>query len=122
MGGPCPMAEPIMPDTPPRSEPEAEEPDGTAPHIGPPQEAHSAPAGRSASEEASLGWVSGRYEILGEIARGGMGIVFRAIDHAFDREIAVKAVRRKFAGSAVAARFLPEAKITGRLQHPGIPP
>ncbi len=64
----------------------------------------------------------GRYQILGEIARGGMGVVYRAVDRMFDRDIAVK-VNQAHAAIHVEAsrRFLEEAKITGQLQHPGIP-
>ena len=63
------------------------------------------------------------YEITGEIARGGMGVVYRAIDRAFGREVAVKVVQEGYAGDAsVTRRFLDETQITGQLQHPGIPP
>jgi serine/threonine protein kinase len=63
------------------------------------------------------------YEFLGEIDRGGMGIVFRALDLDLGREVAVKVLLPQYApGSPTARRFLDEARITGRLQHPGIPP
>ncbi len=62
------------------------------------------------------------YEMLEEVGRGGMGIVYRARDLAFDREVAVKLLQDKFApNSLTATRFLEEARITGQLQHPGIP-
>jgi WD40 repeat protein len=65
----------------------------------------------------------GRYEIVGEIARGGMGVVYRATDRGLNREVAVKVVRAVFHNSAAAVRrFNDEATITGQLQHPGIPP
>jgi serine/threonine protein kinase len=51
-----------------------------------------------------------------------MGVVYRATDHVFGREVAVKVLKRKFADTAFVARFLSEARITGGLQHPGIPP
>ena len=63
------------------------------------------------------------FELRDEIARGGMGIVYRARDVAMNREVAVKILQVKFPidGSA-AKRFVEEAQITGQLQHPGIPP
>lgn len=66
---------------------------------------------------------AGRYVIEGEIARGGMGIVLRALDEEMGRRLAVKilsARARRHAGAE--RRFLREARITARLQHPGIPP
>src|SRR5437016_2338425 len=62
------------------------------------------------------------YEILSEIGRGGMGVVYRARDLALNREVAVKILQEQYApDSATAARFVEEAQITGQLQHPGIP-
>lgn len=64
----------------------------------------------------------GRYELVGEIARGGMGVVYRATDTAFAREVAVKVLLDRFAPtSGTARRFHDEARITGQLQHPNIP-
>src|SRR5262245_17577602 len=63
----------------------------------------------------------GRYRILGEIARGGMGRVMRIHDEAFDRPLAMKVLLER-GDDRLADRFLREAKLTGQLQHPGIPP
>jgi tetratricopeptide (TPR) repeat protein len=64
-----------------------------------------------------------RYELLDEIARGAMGVVYRATDTALGREVAVKVLQDRFSpDSSAARRFLDEARITGQLQHPGIPP
>lgn len=64
-----------------------------------------------------------RYELAEEIARGGMGIVYRAIDKSLAREVAVKVLQAGSGSSSGAAhRFADEARITGQLQHPGIPP
>jgi tRNA A-37 threonylcarbamoyl transferase component Bud32 len=64
-----------------------------------------------------------RYVLGEEIARGAMGVVHRATDAAFAREVAVKILLDKYApDSAAACRFHDEARITGQLQHPGIPP
>jgi serine/threonine protein kinase len=62
------------------------------------------------------------YELLDEIGHGGMGVVYRARDTALDRDVAVKLLSERYAPDSVAAqRFLREARITGQLQHPGIP-
>jgi serine/threonine protein kinase/tetratricopeptide (TPR) repeat protein len=62
------------------------------------------------------------YELLEEIGRGGMGVVHRARDLAFDRDVAVKLLPDPhMARSPAARRFLDEARITGQLQHPSIP-
>jgi tetratricopeptide (TPR) repeat protein/tRNA A-37 threonylcarbamoyl transferase component Bud32 len=52
-----------------------------------------------------------------------MGAVFAARDLAFEREVAVKVLHDRFGpGTAAARRFHDEARITGQLQHPAIPP
>jgi len=66
--------------------------------------------------------IAGRYRIGAELARGGMGVVYLAEDILFEREIALKVLAPKLIGTPAATRFLAEARITGQLQHPGIPP
>src|SRR5262245_35280669 len=62
------------------------------------------------------------YELREEIGRGGMRAVYRALDVALGRDVAVKLLAERFApDSSFAQRFLSEARITGQLQHPGIP-
>jgi serine/threonine protein kinase len=62
------------------------------------------------------------YELLVEIGRGGMGVVYRARNTALDRDVAVKLLSNLYPADSLAAqRFLGEARITGQLQHPGIP-
>ena len=62
------------------------------------------------------------YELISEIGRGGMGVVYRARDTALDRDVAVKLLSERCAPNSVPVqRFLSEARITGQLQHPGIP-
>jgi serine/threonine protein kinase len=66
--------------------------------------------------------LGGRYQVQDEIARGGMGVIYRATDTALDREVAVKVLQERYTpDSIVARRFLDEARITAQLQHPGIP-
>src|SRR4051812_48898955 len=61
-----------------------------------------------------------RYQLLGEIARGGMGAVLRGRDVDLGRDLAVKVLLEKHADNpAVVHRFLEEAQIGGQLQHPG---
>lgn len=66
----------------------------------------------------------GRYRILGEIARGGMGIVYRAFDPDLSREVALKVTlfEEAWASSEFIARFLREARSAARLHHPNIVP
>ncbi|MBL8822985.1 MAG: serine/threonine protein kinase [Planctomycetia bacterium] len=62
------------------------------------------------------------FELVEEIGRGGMGVIFRARDLAFDRDIAIKFLQNRYTSTSThALRFLEEARITGQLQHPGIP-
>ncbi|HEY7311217.1 MAG TPA: serine/threonine-protein kinase [Gemmataceae bacterium] len=64
-----------------------------------------------------------RYQARGVIARGGMGLVLRVHDTEVDRPLALKLLLDfDAAATALARRFLEEARITGQLQHPGIPP
>ena len=61
-----------------------------------------------------------RYDILGEHGRGGLGRVARAHDRELGRDIAIKELISR--GPVSEIRFLREALITARLEHPGIVP
>ncbi len=62
-------------------------------------------------------------ELLEEIARGGMGAILRARDADIGRDVAVKVLLEDHHGRPGSARrFLEEARIAGRLQHPGVVP
>ena len=64
-----------------------------------------------------------RYQLSGEIARGGMGAVLRGRDVDLGRDLAVKVLLEKYADRPeVARRFLEEAQIGGQLQHPFVVP
>jgi serine/threonine-protein kinase len=62
----------------------------------------------------------GRYEILGEIARGAYGVVYRARDRELGRAVALKALRSEEASPLARERFLREARLAARLDHPNI--
>lgn len=65
----------------------------------------------------------GRFQISGEIARGGMGIILKGWDPQIRRQVALKVLLESHLGNAVLIRrFLREARINGRLEHPGIVP
>ena len=74
-------------------------------------------------ESAIVGPIAGRYDLGERIARGGMGIVYRAHDRLLNRTVAVKVMRGKFVHRPdLLRRFTAEARINGRLQHPGVVP
>ncbi len=61
-----------------------------------------------------------RYEILREIGRGGMGIVYLAQDPLLDRKVAVKIATNRTVTAALIDRFRKEARIVARMDHPAI--
>jgi serine/threonine protein kinase len=72
-----------------------------------------------------------RYEVRGEVARGGMGVILHVWDPNLRRSLAMKVLRGAEGASSSAsaghrprslARFLEEAQINGQLEHPGILP
>ena len=66
---------------------------------------------------------AGRYQVLGEIARGGMGVVLKGRDTDLGRDVAMKVLREEhLSHPAMVRRFVEEAQIAGQLQHPGVLP
>ncbi|WP_412062287.1 protein kinase domain-containing protein [Rubrivirga sp. IMCC45206] len=63
----------------------------------------------------------GRYRVLGELGRGGMGVVYRAQDPRLGREVALKVLSDAFGRDAEAkARLLDEARAAATLDHPNV--
>ncbi|MGE0434837.1 MAG: protein kinase, partial [Planctomycetota bacterium] len=66
---------------------------------------------------------AGTYDVLQEIARGGMGAVIAVRDRRLGRTVAMKVIREMAADDdGTRARFIREARITGQLEHPNIVP
>ncbi|NJR71714.1 MAG: serine/threonine protein kinase [Gammaproteobacteria bacterium] len=65
----------------------------------------------------------GRYKILSILGQGAMGVVYKAIDPAIDRTVAIKTINLTLNSDEIAeyeARFQQEIKAAGRLNHPNI--
>ena len=67
----------------------------------------------------------GGYEILGELGRGAMGVVYRANDKGIDRPVAIKVMRVDAGASTrenveLRQRLIREASVAGKISHPGI--
>lgn len=93
-------------------------------HLPPPSEARpSFPETRGTPPEelAAGSLLAGRYRIIEELGRGGMGTVYRAEDTSLSRPVAIKVLPREFAGDPRRlARFDREARLLAVLDHPHI--
>ncbi len=79
---------------------------------------------RPGSEEMpELAGETVRYQLLGEVARGGMGAILKGRDIDLGRDLAIKVLLEKHRDRPeMVRRFVEEAQIGGQLQHPGIVP
>jgi hypothetical protein len=112
---------------PERTQPDADEPQPTAPWqatpAGPPtQDVLTGPYENPSPPGPVLAAGSfGRYVLLGECKAGGMGVVYKARDTALDRVVALKMIKSDgLAGQEQVLRFQREARAVGRLKHPHI--
>ncbi|MBF9072237.1 serine/threonine-protein kinase [Streptacidiphilus fuscans] len=70
--------------------------------------------------------INDRYELIAALDHGGMGDVWRGYDVVLDRPVAIKRIRSGVVGGPreaeeFAKRFRREARITAKIQHPGVP-
>ncbi|HET6146919.1 MAG TPA: serine/threonine-protein kinase [Polyangia bacterium] len=63
--------------------------------------------------------VLGRYRLVREVGAGGMGSVYEGVDLSLDRRVAIKVINSNL-GPEATERFLAEARIVARVEHPGI--
>src|SRR6185312_11795126 len=73
-------------------------------------------------EPASDSLIGNRYRVQRRIGKGGMGEVMLARDEQVGREVAIKRMRAANPSQRAIARFLREASVQGRLEHPAIVP
>jgi DNA-binding beta-propeller fold protein YncE len=77
----------------------------------------------AATDDPAIGSTLAGYRLDALIARGGMGVVYRATHLALDRPVALKVIARQFAGDeGFRARFLRESQLAARLDHPAVVP
>jgi serine/threonine protein kinase len=103
---------------------QAPSPGGAAPttvsarDTDPPAPGHPPVAAAVLLPEAVISGGGTRYEVLGELGSGGMGIVYRARDNRLQREVALKVMRPEIAADESAkARFLREARAAAAVEH-----
>jgi serine/threonine protein kinase len=76
-----------------------------------------------ADEESEVPETLGRYPVLDRLGVGGVGVIYRVLDPDLGREIALKVIRPACAQDPdLVRRFMEEARVASRIQHPGIVP
>jgi len=78
------------------------------------------PRGGKKSRSALVGKTLGGYKVLAQIAKGGMGSVYKAKQLALGRVVALKRLSTRLAGEQFLQRFLNEARAAAKLSHPNI--
>jgi eukaryotic-like serine/threonine-protein kinase len=63
-----------------------------------------------------------RYRLIGQVGRGGMGVVYAAEDKYLQRRVALKVLEVSGSEAELANRLMREARVLARLEHPGIVP
>ena len=67
-----------------------------------------------------IGQSVGKYRVVSRLGRGGMGIVYKAVDETLNREVAIKSLNPDVGDAEVLKRFRAEAIALARLNHPNI--
>lgn len=83
------------------------------------------PADQTLTVDSAVKPTLGRYEVVGELGKGAMGIVYKGVDPKIDRIVAIKTIRFDLdfepdQAGEIKERFFAEAKAAGRLNHPNI--
>jgi serine/threonine-protein kinase len=80
--------------------------------------------GSTPAQQGPVPRAFGRYELIGEVARGGMGVVYKAWDTALNRLVALKTLQAEQGQQRpeLVQRFLREPQAFARLSHPHIVP